>query len=448
VTPAGAGLPELLEARAATYHLVSPEYHRVRAANLVHDLFEKSPTDWSWIEGAFRMDCRWACQNQWNFMACGSTGVPMMVSKRTFQGDQIHEYYVSLRPVFPWDAGDPHFAYDPSTDANWTIFVANHGWYNRHDFNFSFCTDGRHPFSGYSILFGADDNTETRLLRGDTPVAATRLPTFLFPTAVNHGVIHWRWWKFTVRRFGADLHVLLNDTPLFQYTDPSPIAGGHAALWSVRNGFAVARMSSMADAIAWDPHVLYVENTSSSPVWRAMPHDSASLGYDAATGVTTAQHTIGTGSFALRWQPSVPVDLRRTPVMELPIAFDDSVAVNLHLAINGRSWVVRVNAPTDGMKAVLTPEFERGECFQLPVMSPDRVAQVLLADAPPVNGVIRLDLLRCLEPRGVTGTPVALETLTVGNTSNTGYLLAGHGGTNPAGAVIRLGTPTFAAAAP
>ena len=35
--------------------------------------------------------------------------------------------------------------------------------------------------------------------------------------------------------------------------------GGHVGFWSVRNGFALARVTSSADRLGWDPHVLYVQ---------------------------------------------------------------------------------------------------------------------------------------------------------------------------------------------
>jgi hypothetical protein len=100
----------------------SPMHHLVHCRNLVHEFFEQAPTDWNWLDGAFRMDCRWACEDQWNFMACGSPALPAMVSKRRFGGDQVHEYFIyhlRLRPAggrgqrVPADPGAPWLVQPP-----------------------------------------------------------------------------------------------------------------------------------------------------------------------------------------------------------------------------------------------------------------------------------------------------------------------------------------------
>lgn len=424
------------------YRPVNPDFHQFRLVNLHSELFEKSPVDWSWLEGAFRMDCRWACQDNWNFMACGAPGVPMMTSKRWFGGQQTHEYFLSLRPVFPWEIGDKEFVYDASSDGEWAIFSRNRGWYNRHDFNFSFCFDGRNPLSGYAVLFGAGDNRVTCLLREGKVVASTSDPEFLFPTAYGTGAVHWRWWKFSAEQSAGRVVVRLNDRLMFDYQDAAPLSGGHVAMWSRRNGFAVAKVSSLAEQVAWRPDVLYVANDSPDAPWSALPRDSSTLDFDAGSGTTRVTNNRGGGEFAIRHRLPGTVDLSGNPVLRLPLELGENVAVNLHLGIGGKAYLVKISAPVQGGRTLLAGEFEKGEVFQLPLLDPVASGR-LLGEASPALGLLVVDLGAMLEKLAVPKERWQLESLTLGNTSNQNYLLFGGGGMNPAGAVIRLGKPGF-----
>ncbi len=424
----------------------SPAHHVLHCRNLVHEFFEQAPTDWNWFDGAFRMDCRWACQNQWNFMACGSPALPAMAGKRRFDGDQVHEYFICLRSTFPWDAGDASFVYDPEADqaTGFQQIQAHHGWYNRRDLNFSFCCDGRNPLSGYSVVFGGDDNRETRLLRRGEVLAATREPRFLFPTSPEHTAVHWNWWKFTVSRLGAEILVRLNDAEVFRVTDPEPLPGGHIAFWSVRNGFGLARLSSMAERISWTPHEFYVSASAQGP-WKPLRGGAVCLSPDPETpGLTRVTNQGGGGFFAVRWTPAAPVDLSTTPVLELPLRLGPGAVVNLHLSIGGSAFLLRLGeTPLGATKALLTPEAERGECFQLPDIPVRQLERWnLLGTALPEKGVLRADLAGRLAALGRPPSRLLLSAITIGNSSNEGYLLAGRGG-NEAGAWYSVGVPAF-----
>ena len=423
----------------------SPNHHRVRCGSLVNEFFEDAPSEWSWIDGSFRMDCRWACEDQWNFMGCGSVGLPYMTSKRTFGGDQIHEYFICLRAVFPWDAGDDTFTFDSDADrANGHQLIrANSGWYNRRDLNFSFCTDGRNPLSGYSVVFAGDDNTETRLLRRGRPVACTRSPEFLFTRDPSHRAVHWDWWKFTVRKIGNRILVFLNDSLMFDYTDPEILDEGHIGFWSVRNGFALSRVTSVAERQGRRADVLYVSDDVASP-WQPLLRDGVVLSQDTGSSLFQVTNSRGGGFFAVRYTPEEPIDLRKTPVLELPITVNDDANANLHLFIGDESFIVRLgDAPLPGMKSLLTPEFEKGECFQIPTMSLDHMRRSrCLGSVRAENGVVRIDLLKGMRQLGRVPARPLLTAMTLGNTSNAHYLLAGNGG-NRAGSRYCVGSPSF-----
>lgn len=420
-----------------------PQHHLIRCANLVNEFFEEAPADWNWIEGTFRMDCRWACMNQWNFMACGSPGLPYMTSKRTFSGDQVHECFMSLRPAQPCDAYDKDFFYDRQKDGNLALFRANGGWYNRRDLNVCFCTNGRDPLSGYSIVFAGDDNTETRLLRKGHVVAATKDRKFLFQGEHGHANVHWKWWKFTVNKRGDRIRCSLNDALIFDYRDPEPLSGGHLGFWSVRNAFTLARVISVAESVDMDPHVLFVGDDESSE-WVPLKHDSVVLTQSPTSGFTRVTSTVGGGFFATRYTLSPAVDLSRTPVMTLPLNISYEAAVNLHADIGGTAYVIPLTAPLSEMKALLTPEFEHGESFQIPTLDESDVLQTrYLRNAHMTRGSLSVDLLAALESAGKKCEKPELRSITIGNSSNLGYLLAGPNGRNTAGAWYEVGTPEF-----
>ena len=423
----------------------NPEDHTVRCTNLVHELFEEAPTAWNWVDGAFRMDCRWACQDQWNFMACGSTSLPYITGKRVFTGDQVHEAFLCLRATFPWDAGDATFEYDPAVDraGKFRRLVAAKAWYNRRDLNLSFCSDGRDPLSGYSVVFGGEDNRVTRLVRRGVTVAESRQAQHLFPRDESFMVVHWPWWKLTARKTGARIRVSLDDELLFDYTDPEPIAGGHLGFWSVRNGFAMSRISSMAEEIGWEPHAFYVSG-STGHAWTPLVRDAVHLTADADTGLTRVRNTFGGGFFAVRWLPEQPVDLRRTPRLELPLRLEPEARVSLHMEIGGKPFIVRLgDSPLAGIKAFLVPGSERGECFQLRTLPEREVrANHCLAEPPDDGEQLQLDLLAALRRLSGDSVEPFLTCLTVGNSSNAGYLQAGCGG-NSAGTTYSIGRPRF-----
>ena len=418
-----------------------PDHHAIRCRNLTTDLFESAPSDWSWIEGQCRMAARWACQNQWNFLACSGTGVPFMVSKRRFGGMQTHEYFLSMRPVTPNDAGDTSFRYDPTEDNRLELFKSWHGWYNRRDLNFSFCCDGRNPLSGYAVVFGGEDNTATRLYRQNRILAETTEPAFLFPPGPEHANIHWNWWKFTVHKRDGRIRVLVNDKAMFDVTDPDPLPEGHAAFWTVRNGFSLAKVSSIAETTAWAPDALYVQPGDGASPWQPVPADSLGLAPEA-DGMTRVRLNRGCGFHALRHTPAAPIPLAEASVLRLPLRIPDNVALNAFLETSAGDFLLDLGAGAEGIKGFATPSREKGECFQLATMSADEIEKVRL-DWRRDGDLVVCDLAAQLATRGIDGQDTMVLSLTLGRTGNAEYALAGGDGRNLAGATYLVGTPAF-----
>jgi len=419
-----------------------PEHHALYGRNLVTDLFETVPTDWSWVEGQCRMAARWACQNQWNFLACGGTGLPFMVSKRRFEGVQTHEYFIAMRPMTPSDAGDPLFHYNPKEDDQLQVFHQHYGWYNRRDLNFSFCCDGRNPFSGYAVVFGGEDNTVTRLYRQDKVLAETRDPEFLFAPGPDHKAIHWRWWKFTIHLRGSRVRVMLDDQTLFDVDDPAPLTGGHVAFWTVRNGFSLTKVSSLAERMVWEPELLYVQDSPPQAGWQAVLTDSLTLA-PADGNLTRVSLTTGSGFHALRYGFPTPVALGKNPCLRLPIHLPPEIALNAFVETSAGDFVIDLGAGLEGMKAFATPPQERGECFQLPdIPLADVKRKALHAQVDPATGMT-CDVLAELARLGVATEGVEVRSLTLAQTGNAGYALAAGNGRNRAGAIYQVGTPVF-----
>ena len=94
---------------------------------------------------------------------------------------------------------------------------------------------------------------------------------------------------------------------------------------------------------------------------------------------------------------------------------------------------------------MLTPKFERGECFQLRTIPETEMRRSrCLTEVTIRDGRVRIDLLRSIDRLpGHHPIPV-LTSLTVGNSSNEDYLLAG-GERNMAGSYYLVGEPQFVA---
>ena len=416
-------------------------HHVVRCRNLTSDLFESAPAAWSWIEGHSRMAARWACQDQWNFLACSGPGVPFMVSKRRFSGTQTHEYFMSMRPVTPNDAGDASFRYDPTEDNGLEVFKEHDGWYNRRDLNFSFCSDGRNPLSGYAVVFGGDDNTVTRFYRRGKILAETERRTFLFPPGPDRNNIHWRWWKFSVHKRGRRIRVLMDGREMFDVVDPKPLSGGHVGFWTVRNGFSLAKVSSVADSVTWAPDVLYVAQDKGQSGWQPVITDALTLA-PAGGGMTRVRLTTGCGVHALRYVFKTPVPLSASPQFRLSLRISKTVAVNAFLETSVGDLLLDLGAGMEGMKAFATPSNERGECFQLPTMSQADVEKQSLA-VERRDGQVVCDVQAELAKRGIWAEDITVLSLTLGQTSNTDYALAAGDGRNLAGATYEVGEPVF-----
>ena len=158
---------------------------------------------------------------------------------------------------------------------------------------------------------------------------------------------------------------------------------------------------------------------------------------------TTFARTSGSGFGAVRFVPEAPLTLAENLVLALPLEVPADVALNLHVQTSVGSFLVPVTGPSTGMKALLTPDFEKGECFRLPTLGESTVRQrYLISESTLGNGLLRCELARGIARLRGTVAGVQILSLTLGNSSNQDYLLAGSTA-NRAGSRFTVGEPRF-----
>ena len=396
--------------------MLEPEWHHLYSKSIRHDLFEKAPSNWYWHDGGFGMNVRWACQPGWNFMGGKSPFLAAMHSKSSFHGDQIISAFMSLSAVLP----------------------DKMQFYIRRDFCISFCYDGRDLDSGYALIFGTDLNRRTVLLKRGRILASTSDPDFLFPLGEHHHAVHWLWWNFECEKTDERLKIRLNDRTIFDVVDPEPIDGGHIGFWTVNNGFTVARVTVSAQKREAHPDVSWRLPSRGKSAWKAVRPETVILTTSGER--TRVTNVAGGGPMAVR--AYTDVDLAKTPILQLPMELSSDTRVNLHLEIDGRPYIVKIGAPVTWTPFALVPGPHLHGGFTRTMLGRHDVEQMLLGEAAPVNGVLRLDLAALLKSKGISLPEPGVIVMTVGNSSNKGYLMAGFGG-NHSGAHYAVGKPAW-----
>jgi hypothetical protein len=319
--------------------------------------------------------------------------------------------------------------------------------------NFSFLTDGRDIFSGYTFLYGGFNNEGSYLYRRRTRVAKNGDVRFNpfdksdWDAAIDDEHLFWR--RFRFEKVGRRLRVFLGEVPVFDHEDEADDmpAGGHVALWTVRNGVMYARLNSSAQRVRMDAAKYVLDEPGRHDLaWR--PLSPAAVRTEPSDGgQVRVVNRFGGGTFAVVHPLPEPVDLAKTPWMRIPMDIPSGAKVNLHLQVNGRHYIHALTAPLDetyrvlGDASVLPPRVRpawrlyASQALQDPVVGGE--------PRDTIRGVVEINLLEEVRRRCPHAGRYRLATLIVGNTSHSDYLVAGLGG-NAAGASYTVGTPTFA----
>jgi len=189
--------------------------------------FDQAPVDWVPRGGLWATTCRWTCSPQWSWYGGHNADGPCVIwNKREFAGGLCVEAYMGYK----MGVGGVQYYRHPG---NMSVTV---------------CGDGANLDSGYSFILGAEKNSETRIMKGQTVLARTKDPQFLFPVFEDANPMndlytyHRRWWGVKVRKQGGHLELYVDNKLAVQADDPDPIDDGRIALWTVRNGLIVARV--------------------------------------------------------------------------------------------------------------------------------------------------------------------------------------------------------------
>jgi hypothetical protein len=122
------------------------------------------------------------------------------------------------------------------------------GYTHPSDINCTIAGDGENLCSGYSFVFAGDNNTATKILRGNTVVAQTNDVKFVNPNTGNLN-FHRHWFHVKAVKLGPSLFMSVDDKWVLSWQDPQPLTGGHVAVWSYNNGILIARARATAQFV-------------------------------------------------------------------------------------------------------------------------------------------------------------------------------------------------------
>ena len=298
--------------------------------------FTEAPVDFYAPSGRWNVFSRWPCYGDWSFF--GGTGRhPTLWSKRTYGGDIVAEFYSHPQMDLPKEPGYSH----PG------------------DLNVSLCGDGKNPASGYSFVIAGDNNTATKILRGDKVVAQRTDDKATFQNTINHNMAWHRTWFYirasarAAKRDGKEgvmVTLSLNDEKLLDYFDADPLPlyqnGGRVAFWTLDSTMMIARAKIEAQKMgtrALPPGLMeaaYVDLDDAPQTSGLAPVAVVETGVktaivEAGQNNWTITNPVSGGIFA--------VDLSRAPLTATPdtkfsmnAAIPAGVKVDLYAMIDGQ----------------------------------------------------------------------------------------------------------------
>jgi len=368
---------------------------QVSSPNVFEDYFSGCPTEWHVLDGYWEVMNRWVCDPRWSFFGGrNDEGLAAIWSKRRLEGDCALEVDVGVM-----------------------MMEMNTSYKNMRDVGVAICAKDYDVASGYAAIVGARGNTRTLLFRRGKLVASTTSSSALLPRIKMGGselyTQHRGWFHVRLEKHGKTIRLYLWDRLALAYEDPEPLGGGHAAVWTVRNGLLVAKARLAAERLS-----------APMPQFRRFPtfadHVLSNDCGNGATGVTLSGSTyeivngIGGGPFALALRPRV-FSAFDIPKLAFDIKAEPGTKVDFYLECHGKRYRIVLTGPVDPVAAAET----------LKVL-PD-----LRADGRWHH--VEIDLLGELRRLYPEDESLLVWEPTLANYSNDGYLLAGIGG-NRAGA--------------
>jgi len=368
---------------------------QVSSPNVFEDYFSGCPTEWHVVDGHWEVMNRWVCDPRWSFFGGrNDEGLAAIWSKRRLDGDCALEVDVGVM-----------------------MMEMNTSYKNMRDVGVAICATDNDVASGYTAIVGAQGNTRTLLFRRGKLVASTTSASALLPRVKMGGAElytqHRGWFHVRLEKHGKTIRLYLWDRLALAYEDPEPLGGGHAAVWTVRNGLLVAKARLAAERLS-----------APLPQFRRFPpfadHVLSNDYGNGASGIALSGSTyeivngIGGGPFALALRPRV-FSAFDIPKLAFDIKAEPGTKVDFYLECHGKRYRIVLTGPVDPVAAAETLK-----------ILPD-----LRADGRWHH--VEIDLLGELRRLHPEDESLLVWEPTLANYSNDGYLLAGIGG-NRAGA--------------
>lgn len=200
---------------------------RVSSPHFRDMTFSGAPTDWSPRFGVWEITDRWPCALGWSWFGGKGHESPLLWSKDILEGDQVFEFWAGLLMDLPAEPGYSH----PS------------------DINGIICGDGQNLCSGYSVILAGDNNTKSKLLKGNEVVGENPNVKFIKPVSYNFE-FHRHWFNVRVEKTGGHVRYLMDGRLVAEWTDNDPPSGGKVGFWTWQsNGLFIARARMAAERI-------------------------------------------------------------------------------------------------------------------------------------------------------------------------------------------------------
>jgi len=377
--------------------VTTPSLHKVRVVspNAYEDYFSGCPTEWHVVGGHWEVMNRWVCDPRWSFFGGrNDEGLAAIWSKRRLDGDCALDVDVGVM-----------------------MMQLNTRYENMRDVGVAICANDYDVASGYTAIVGAERNSRTLLFRRGKLVASTTNPKALLPRVRMGGselyTQHRGWFHIRLEKQGKTVRLYLWNRLVLIYEDPQPLAGGHAAIWTVRNAILVAKARLAARKFgAPAPPFRTCPPFSDHALTNDCPNGTARVALDGSTYEVV--NGIGGGCFAVALRPRV-FSAYDVPRLSFDIKIEPGTKVDFYFQSHGVRRRVVLSGPVDPIAAAET-----------------------LAILPEVKADgewhhVEIDLLGELRRLYPDDKRLMVWNPMLGNLSNEDYLLAGLGG-NRAGA--------------
>jgi len=204
-------------------NLGKPETARVWSTGLLEYGFDSAPADWKVESGRWGLLNKWICDPRWSWFGGRTRSVASLWNKNVFSGDISVDAHVALM----MQREEPPFE-------------------RAGDYNITICGDGVNLDSGYTLIFGGDGNSWTRLFRKGVQVAeSTDEAHRLFSDRIRHPDkpdLHQRWFNIRLEKSGDNVSFYRDGVKAFSFKDPEPLHDGRVSFWTLDNGFLLSRV--------------------------------------------------------------------------------------------------------------------------------------------------------------------------------------------------------------